>query len=66
MPRLGGVDALKQLREINPDVKAIYATGYDKLSALGSRGKSFDEKVISKPFAISRLSQLIRETLTNR
>jgi len=64
MPRLGGVDALRQMRQINPDVKAIYATGYDKLSALGSRGKVFSEKVISKPFAVSRLSQLIRETLS--
>jgi len=64
MPRLGGVDALKQLREINPNVKAIFATGYDKLSTLGSRGKALDEKVISKPFAVSRLSRLIREALT--
>ncbi|RLL53300.1 response regulator [Mariprofundus sp. EBB-1] len=63
MPRLGGVEALQSIREINPDVKAMFATGYDKLSALGVRGENSKEKVISKPFAVSELSQVVREIL---
>jgi len=63
MPRLGGVEALQSIREINPDVKAMFATGYDKLSALGVRGENSKEKVISKPFAVSELSQIVREIL---
>ncbi len=63
MPRLGGVEALKMIKDINPDVKAMFATGYDKLRTLGVNQQEMTEKVISKPFAVSKLSQLIREVL---
>jgi len=63
MPRLGGPDALKAIREMNPEVKAIFATGYDKLSTLGASKSKIAEKVISKPFAVSKLSQTIREVI---
>lgn len=63
MPRLGGVEALKAIKDFNPDVKALFATGYNKRSTLSSDKHELTEKVISKPFAISKLSQAIRETL---
>ncbi|WP_171966470.1 hybrid sensor histidine kinase/response regulator [Mariprofundus micogutta] len=63
MPELGGVEALKRIRTINPEVKAIFATGYDRLSTLSTDQQEMTEKVISKPFAISKLSQSIRELL---
>nr|WP_241696948.1 PAS domain S-box protein [Mariprofundus sp. KV] len=66
MPKLGGVEALQAIRDFNPDVKAIFATGYDKLSTLGAINQEFKERVISKPFAMSKLSQLIREVLEER
>jgi len=63
MPRQGGVEALQEIRAINPAIKAIFATGYDKLSKLGTRKYAGSERVISKPFAISMLSQVVREVL---
>jgi len=63
MPKLGGVEALKVMKSFNPAVKAMYATGYDRLSSLQIRSHAALEKVISKPFAVSQLSQLIREVL---
>ena len=63
MPNLGGVEALKAIRDFNPDVKAIFATGYDKLSTLSADKHKITEKVISKPFTISILSQAIRQVL---
>ncbi|ATX79501.1 PAS domain S-box-containing protein [Mariprofundus aestuarium] len=63
MPHLGGPEALRLIREINPDAKAIYATGYDKLSALGKERAEIDEPVISKPYAVSDMSQVIRQVL---
>ena len=63
MPRLGGPDALHAIKEINPDVKAMYATGYDKLSTLGLRKKKITEQIISKPFEIHKLSQMIDSAL---
>jgi len=63
MPHLGGPEALRQIRGINPDAKAIYATGYDKLRALGKEGAQIDEQVISKPYAVNDMSQAIRQVL---
>jgi len=60
MPNLGGVDALTAIRDINPQVKAMFATGYDKLR---TQADDITEKIISKPFAVSTLSQAIREML---
>ena len=66
MPGLGGFEALKQIRQINPDVKALFATGYNKASKEASDVALKDEKIISKPFAISELSQMIRGQLDSR
>ena len=63
MPRLGGIDALKEIRQINPEVKAFFATGYNKTNAVGDSQSFKGETVVSKPFAISELSQVIRQTL---
>jgi len=63
MPRLGGADAMKRMRELNPHMKAMFATGYDRLSTLGKDRSAISEKVISKPFAISELSQTVRQML---
>ena len=63
MPNMGGVIALQAIRDVDPDAKALFATGYDKLSSLGSVENKVKEKIISKPFAMSKLSQAIREVL---
>ena len=36
MPNMVGVRALQAIRDVDPDAKAPFATGYDKLSSLGS------------------------------
>ncbi|NNJ73377.1 MAG: response regulator [Enterobacterales bacterium] len=59
MPVLSGDKAAKQIREINPAVKIIFATGYDK----GAQIETENEVVISKPFAIEKMSALIRKTI---
>ena len=59
MPVLSGDKAAKQIREINPDVKIIFATGYDKSAQIMTE----NEVVISKPFVIDKMSELIRETI---
>ncbi|MDQ6993866.1 MAG: PAS domain S-box protein [Mariprofundus sp.] len=63
MPKLGGAEALQAIRKINPEVKAMFATGYDKFSMLDKIDEALQEKVISKPFTVSKLSQLIRDIL---
>lgn len=63
MPKMGGPEALEEIKAINPDVKAMFATGYDKLSTQGVKKRQIKELVISKPFTVSKLSQTIREAL---
>lgn len=63
MPRLSGMEALKEIRRITPDVKAIFATGYNKVSAMGESDEFQAEKVLAKPLLISELSQALRSKL---
>jgi len=66
MPRLGGVQAIERMMKIAPSVKVIFTTGYDKDESLQSDMPSSKFPMISKPYNISQLSQLIRSQLDNR
>ena len=64
MPRLGGPDALKQIRQMNPAIPVIFTSGYseesDILSSLISRGAA---RLLQKPYAPRDLARKIRELL---
>jgi CheY-like chemotaxis protein len=63
MPVMGGVEALAQLRAINPDVKVILSSGYDEIEAtqrfVGRKLAGF----IQKPYRATELPEKIREVL---
>ncbi len=59
MPVMSGSQAARQIRQINPQVKIIFSTGYDK----DTQSNLVNETVITKPFKISSLSQVIRRQL---
>ncbi|TLS74037.1 PAS domain S-box protein [Mariprofundus erugo] len=63
MPNLGGVEAFQKIRRHRPDVKVLFATGYDKSKALTENGHVHPDMVISKPYSIARLSRMIRSLL---
>jgi len=65
MPRLGGVKAVERIFAIDPQVKVIFATGYDKDDTLKGEMPSDDYLVISKPCHIEMLSRVIREQLAS-
>lgn len=66
MPRLGGYDCFLQLKEINPDVKAIVASGY----SAGKDARKIIEKgalcFIEKPFDVRKVSQVVHEVLNKK
>ncbi len=63
MPKMGGVEAYKAIHAIDPQVKVLFATGYDMGNALdGEQGVEAD-MLITKPYAISQLSQLVQKRL---
>ncbi|WP_198507130.1 PAS domain-containing protein [Mariprofundus aestuarium] len=59
MPVMGGYESVQAMRQIQPDVRVIFATGYD------SNGDAHldDELVIRKPFVVEELSRLISQQL---
>lgn len=65
MPEMDGGKVLQALLEINPDVKAILATGYDREGQCEDILKVGFKGFIQKPFNLIELSKLIHETLSS-
>lgn len=64
MPEMGGVEAASEILKENKDAKIIFSTGYDKEEMLDAK-KIEHFSLISKPYHINQLSQLIRESLAS-
>lgn len=65
MPGMGGHKCLQKLREIDPEVKVIIASGY---SVNGSVKETLDAGAvgfIGKPYKLSDMLNNIKEVLTN-
>jgi len=62
MPKMGGIEAHKKIRALNPLVKTIFITGYDPSQQLNTEEMA-SETVVIKPFKVAEFSQLIQSTL---
>lgn len=62
MPKMGGAEALRLIRRINPDARALFATGYDRGNVLQDKDMS-DVPVLNKPFAVELLSHMVADQL---
>ncbi|MDX8403933.1 MAG: response regulator, partial [Mariprofundaceae bacterium] len=63
MPGLGGVKAVARIRKINPDIKVIFVTGYDKNISLPDAINTSKTAVLSKPYNIEEFSKTIQKQL---
>ncbi|MFN3480735.1 MAG: response regulator, partial [Thermodesulfovibrionales bacterium] len=65
MPVMGGEETLIKLREINPDVKVLIATGYGVSETLNEilRDRGING-FINKPFNIAEISEMIKTVLS--
>jgi len=63
MPHLGGVELAQRIREVQPDLPIIFATGYDKEHVLGSGEQTPNSEMITKPFQFDILSRIIKDQL---
>ena len=64
MPVMGGVTAVEHMREIKPNIRVIFATGYDKDDTLnGERLPGVEEFVLNKPYTIDKLNKVIQQQL---
>ncbi|MBN1625659.1 MAG: PAS domain-containing protein [Deltaproteobacteria bacterium] len=60
---MGGVEALKKLKEIDPDVKALVSSGYSTDAAMAEYKKFGFMAVIPKPYGIETLSQVVAKVI---
>lgn len=67
MPKMGGVEAAREIRRNDRETPILFATGYDKDVALGKLGNEMvNYHVISKPFEIDHLIHTIRQMIDAR
>jgi DNA-binding NtrC family response regulator len=66
MPGMNGIEVLKEIQKLKPDIEIIIITGYGTLkTALECiRLGAFD--YINKPFNVSEISEVIKKSLTKR
>jgi putative nucleotidyltransferase with HDIG domain len=66
MPGMTGIDTLKEIRGVNPDVMVIIITGYGTLQSAieGIRHGVFD--YISKPFSVPEIMQIIDKAVNRK
>jgi two-component system cell cycle sensor histidine kinase/response regulator CckA len=66
MPGLGGLEVLKRLKEINPQVKVLVISGYSEEKRAGELLEEGAMGFIQKPFKIGQLSQKLQEILEEK
>jgi len=59
MPVMSGDEAARLMRQTRPDIKIIFASGYDRKRQTDME----NETLMNKPFSIVAMSQLIRQQL---
>lgn len=62
MPRLSGRDAFHRLRELNPAVRILFASGYSAEHVASSDGDHLQD-FVSKPYRPDELARAVREIL---
>ncbi|MDQ6986297.1 MAG: PAS domain S-box protein [Mariprofundaceae bacterium] len=63
MPVMGGMQAALKIRELDPDMPIIFATGYDREHVLSGVGDMQHIAALSKPLHAHRLRQILRKWL---
>lgn len=60
---MGGKEAVKRLREIDPSVKTIVSSGYSDDPVMADYAEYGFSGVVSKPYTIGKLGEIIRKVL---
>jgi two-component system, cell cycle sensor histidine kinase and response regulator CckA len=63
MPKMSGDETFQELRQINPDIKALFSTGYSQNIKIQDLLKTGIKGLIPKPFSVTELIQSVRTTL---
>lgn len=64
MPGIDGWHTLEKIKEINPDIPIILASGYDQSYVMKSPQKIMPDAFLSKPYGAKALQQAIKEAFS--
>ncbi|MBD3275745.1 MAG: PAS domain S-box protein, partial [Candidatus Marinimicrobia bacterium] len=62
MPKIDGPEFIKRARDISPELKSIFISGHTRTMITNS-GVDKDQPFLQKPFPISELMKVVRETI---
>jgi CheY-like chemotaxis protein len=63
MPGLTGPELAKRVKELLPDIKVLFTTGYTSDMAFRHRLLDADAEVLTKPYTLDELSKKVRRVL---
>lgn len=63
MPRMNGWQTMEALRQIDPDLPVILASGYDEAHAMAGDHEKPPQAFLAKPYQIKGLREAIRKSL---
>lgn len=63
---MGGKEAIKRLKEVDPSVKAVVSSGYSNDSIMSEFKKYGFSGVIAKPYKAKELHDVLREVMANK
>ncbi len=63
MPRLSGEETLELLREVRPDVRVLFMSGYNRREVVDALAGSGALSFIQKPFTLDSLKEQLRDIL---
>jgi two-component system, cell cycle sensor histidine kinase and response regulator CckA len=63
MPRIGGLEAAKRMKQIRPELPVIFTTGYSSENEALSKVIASGGTVVEKPFDPGKLARRVRELL---
>jgi DNA-binding NtrC family response regulator len=66
MPRMSGIEVLKQIKEFDPTIAVIMLTGNEHVALASEAVKSGAVSYVPKPFDLRYLDHLVAEILANR
>lgn len=63
MPKINGLDLLKQIRKFKPNIKVIIATGYQSVETAAEASRLGVLDYITKPFESKHLVEVVKKSL---
>ena len=66
MPGISGIDVLKEIKKINPDVEVIIVTGFGTLTAAVEAMRYGAMDFLSKPFNVAEILSIVSKSMDRR